>query len=125
PGVVQHDLSALEQIVAHNRARREREIPRVEGLLQRELALFAEQARESAVRPVLAELRQYAESIRRAELERALAATDGEIGPELVERVTRRIVDRLLHGPSMALRRGDLALDGQHAHYLRLMFGLG
>ena len=125
PEVVLHDISGLEEIVAANRVRREREIPRVETLLQRELARFVEQARESAMRPVLAELRQHAESIRRAELERALAAADGAIDPELMERVTRRIVDRLLHAPSMALRRGDLSLDGQHAHYLRLMFGLG
>jgi glutamyl-tRNA reductase len=124
PRVVHHDLSGLEQIVAHNRARREREIPRVEALLQRELAVFESQARESTVRPVLAELRALAESIRSAEIERALADSEGVVNAELMERVTRRIVDRLLHGPSMALRRGDLALDGQHAHYFRLMFGL-
>lgn len=121
-GVVQHDLSGLEQIVAHNRARREREIPRVETLLARELQLFEAQARESSVRPVLTELRKLAETIRRSEIERAQA--EGVAEDEILERVTRRIVDRLLHGPSMALRRGDLALDGQHAHYLRLMFGL-
>lgn len=122
PGVVHHDLSGLEQIVALNRARREREIPRVTALVERELGVFETQARESAVRPLVAELRQFAESIRRTEIERSLI--DGPADAEALERVTRRIVDRLLHGPSMALRRGDLALDGQHAHYLRLMFGL-
>ncbi|HEY6867155.1 MAG TPA: glutamyl-tRNA reductase [Candidatus Eisenbacteria bacterium] len=121
-GVVLHDLSGLEQIVAHNRSRREREIPRVESLLARELAQFQAQMRESAVRPVLTELWRMAEAIRRGEIERARA--DGVADDEMLERVTRRIIDRLLHGPSMALRRGDLALDGQHAHYFRLMFGL-
>lgn len=122
PGVVHHDLSGLEEIVERNRARRLHEIPRVETLLARELDVFEAQAHESAVRPVLSELRTLAESIRRAEVERAGA--DGSLDAEVLDRVTRRIVDRLLHGPSMALRRGDLALDGQHAHYLRLMFGL-
>ncbi len=121
-GVLLHDLSGLEEIVAHNRTRREHEIPRVTALLEHELALFASQARESTVRPLVAELRQRAEVIRREEITRALE--DGLRDGPLLDRVTRRIVDRLLHAPSTALRRGDLALDEQHARDLRMMFGL-
>lgn len=123
PGVVLHDLSGLEEIVVHNRARREREIPRVTELLDRELEVFAAQARESTVRPLVAELRQRAESIRREEIARATASDPGD-GVTL-DRVTRRIVDRLLEAPCGALRRGDLALDEPHARYLRLVLGLG
>lgn len=122
-GVVLHDLSGLEEIVTHNRARREREIPRVTALLEQELRMFATQARESTVRPLVAELRKRAEAIRREEIERAQGG--GLRHEELVEHVTRRIVDRLLQAPSLALRRGDLALDEQHARYLRMVFGLG
>ena len=123
PGVVLHDLSGLEEIVAHNRAGREREIPRVTELLEHELRLFEAQARESTVGPLVAELRHRAETIRREEIERA--TVQGLTGDALVDRVTRRIVDRLLLAPSQALRRGDLALDEQHARYLRMVFGLG
>jgi glutamyl-tRNA reductase len=122
-GVVLHDLSGFEQIVAYNRARREREIPRVEALLERELRVYETRARESSVRPLVAELRQRAEEIRREELERALRK-DGAVDLETLDRVTRRLVDRLLQVPSQALRRGDLALDPQHAGYLRTLFGL-
>ena len=121
-GVILHDLSGLEEIVAHNRARRECEIPRVAALLEHELEVFASQARESTVRPLVAELRQRAEAIRREEIERAI--TDGMRDGPLLDRVTRRIVDRLLRAPCGALRRGDLALDEQHARYLRMVFGL-
>ena len=62
-------------------------------------------------------------AIRREEIEHAVG--DGLRDGALIERVTRRIVDRLLHAPSLALRRGDLALDEQHARYLRMVFGLG
>jgi glutamyl-tRNA reductase len=124
PGVVLHDLSGFEQVVAYNRARREREIPRVEALLERELEMFEARARESRVRPLVAELRQRAEEIRREELERAIQK-DGAVDQEMLDRVTRRLVDRLLQVPSQALRRGDLALDPQHAGYLRTLFGLG
>lgn len=121
-GVLLHDLSGLEEIVAHNRARREHEVPRVAALLDQELRIFATQARESTVRPLVAELRQRAEAIRLEEIGRGL--DDGLRDGALLERVTRRIVDRLLHAPSTALRRGDVALDEQHARYLRMMFGL-
>ncbi len=121
-GVHLHDLSALQEIVERNHARRLREIPRVETLLARELKVFETQSRESSLRPVLTELWRMAENVRRAEIERAVR--DGVPEGEMLDHVTRRIVDRLLHGPSMALRRGDLALDGQHAHYVRQMFGL-
>jgi glutamyl-tRNA reductase len=40
PGVVHHDLSGLEQVVARNRAGREREIPRAEALVEREMGAF-------------------------------------------------------------------------------------
>jgi len=123
PGVVLHDLSGFEEVVGSNRAGREREIPRVEELLARELKVFEARAHESRVRPLVAELRLRAEAIRRDEVARALARTGGA-DAEALDRVTRRIVDRLLHVPSRALRRGDLALDAQHAGYLRALFGL-
>jgi len=122
PGVTLHDLSGLEQVVADNRALREREIPRVEALLEHELDIFASQARESAARPLVAELRRRAEAIRQQEMLPLLA--DGAADREAIDRATRRIVDRILQGPSAALRRGDLALDPQHVHYLRAIFGL-
>jgi glutamyl-tRNA reductase len=123
PGVVLHDLSGFEQVVAFNRARREREIPRVEALLERELEVFETRMRESRVRPLVAELRLRAEEIRREELERARGQEAGVDG-EALDRVTRRLVDRLLSVPSQALRSGDLALDPQHTGYLRALFGL-
>jgi glutamyl-tRNA reductase len=124
PGVVLHDLSGFEQVVAFNRARREREIPRVETLLERELGMFVTRMRESRVRPLVAELRLRAEEIRREELERALGQGEG-LDSAALDRVTRRLVDRLLSVPSQALRSGDLALDPQHTGYLRALFGLG
>ena len=111
PAVVLNDLSGLEQIVAHNRARREREIPRVETLIRRELGIFAAQARESSLRPVLAALRRRAESIRQAELERARGSADGAA----LEQLTRRLVDRLVEASSQALRRAGPGFDPPRA----------
>ena len=122
PGVVLHDLSGLERIVADNRALREGEIPRVEAMLERELEIFATQARSSAARPLVAELRRRAEAIRRQELRRLEA--EGVTGLQAIDHVTRRIVDRILQAPSEALRRGDLSLDPRGESYLRAFLGL-
>ena len=121
-GVTLHDLSGLEEIVAYNRAGREREIPRVTALIEHEMGIFASQARKSIVGPLVAELRHRAEAMRREEIDRAMST--GLRDGALLDRVTRRIVDRLLQAPCGALRRGDLALDEQHARHLRVMFGL-
>jgi glutamyl-tRNA reductase len=122
PRVVHHDLSRLEDVIAHNRAQREGEVEQVEALLEHELAVFETQTREFHARPVLSELRGMAETIRRREIERALS--EGGDRAEMLERATRRIVEQLLHAPTRALRRGDLAADGAPAHTLRVLFGL-
>jgi len=104
PGVTLVDLSRLEEAVELTRKLREREIPLVETLLEAELERFEEEAHQRAARPLVAELRVRAEAIRKAEVERAVAA--GDIDAEMLDRVTRRLVDRLLRAPSAALRQG-------------------
>ena len=81
------------------------------------------QTREAAVRPMVSELRRRAETIRRREVARALAT--GPLDAAGIERLTRRLVDQLLHAPSEALRRDDdLTRDPEQAHTLRRVFGL-
>ena len=102
PEVELHNLGDLEHIVASNRERREAEIPSVETLLDHELALFAAWAREHAARPLIAEIRRRAEAIRREEIEKALAS--GPLDLEMLEHLTRRVVDRLMQYPIHALQ---------------------
>jgi glutamyl-tRNA reductase len=105
PGAASFDLSRFEEVVAASRARRESEIVRVEALLDTALEKLEREAAEEAARPLVAELRVRAEAIRRAEVERAVAAGLGDA--EVLDRVTRRVVDGLLRVPSAALRRGS------------------
>ncbi|HEY6193550.1 MAG TPA: glutamyl-tRNA reductase [Candidatus Eisenbacteria bacterium] len=119
--VALHNLSDLEAAVAQNRERREAEVPRVETLLEREHGLFSEWAAEFAARPLVAEIRRRAEAIRQEELERALAS--GSLDPESLDRVTRRLVDRLLHAPIRALRSVVPSLEGPQSIDLARVFG--
>ena len=122
PGVQVHNLSDLEHVVAVNQERRETEIPRVEALLERELEQLSAWALEYSVRSMVAELRGRAEAIRREELARTLDA--GEVSPDSLDHLTRRLVDRLLHAPVMAIREGASGRAEPHVRCLRRAFGI-
>jgi len=122
PGVDVHNLTDLEQVVAGNREKRETEIPRVEALLERELDQLSAWAVEYSVRSMVVELRSRAEAIRQEELSRVLEA--GPPGPAALDQMSRRIVDRLLHAPVMALREGASGRSEPHVRCLRRAFGI-
>jgi glutamyl-tRNA reductase len=123
PGVTVADLSRLEEVVLRSREKREREIPRVEALLEPAIEELGRQSAETAARPLVAELRVRAEEIRRAEVERAVAAGLGDAAA--LDHVTRRVVDRLLRAPSEALRNGIYESNASRDSCLRCVFGVG
>jgi glutamyl-tRNA reductase len=100
--VTVHDLSNLEALVSENLDRRRLEIPKVEAVVERELEILKAWARHEIVRPILAELRVRAEQIRRAELDRL--AHEPTIDCDMVDRLTRRLIERLLSIPATIAR---------------------
>lgn len=122
PGVSLFGLSSLEEQVRMNRMRRECEIPQVEKIIDTELCELISKVHNESIRPLITELCVKVEAIRKYEVERALA--DGVQNPEDIERVTKRLVGRLIADPLTALRGGRLGLDEGHAEYLRHLFGL-
>jgi len=57
-GVVRMDLEGLQRLVSAHRQQREAEIPRVEGVIAREMAWLRTWARRQALRPLMSELRR-------------------------------------------------------------------
>ena len=102
PGVTLHDMHSLESLVHENRTRREREIPRVEAVIQRELAQLLSWAHQQLLRPMMSEFRQRAEAIRVAELRRIAGEDLTDAG--VIDRLTRRLVDRLATIPIATIR---------------------
>ncbi len=121
PGVSVIDLGAIQADVDRNRRRRAAEVPKVEAIIERELAWLATWARHESLRPLIAGLRRKAEALRRTELESLrLAGADAEA----IERFSRRLVNRLIGIPLEVLEAGDLPLDPEHALYLHRLFAL-
>jgi len=115
PGVTLLDMDDLRRFAAAGVAERRREVSAVEAILNDELEryLVATSAREVA--PMIVALRQRAESVRSAELDRFRNRYE-DLDPrqlELVDAVTRGLVAKLLHQPTVVLKdaagsaRGD------------------
>jgi glutamyl-tRNA reductase len=106
PGVTLIDLDDLERLCPVDTPTRRAEEQRAEELAVEEADRIAEWLRWRAVSPAITELRTYAEAIRTNELRRS-AARLRDLTPEQIDAVdalTSGIVNKLLHGPTVALR---------------------
>jgi len=105
-GVTVLDMDDLGAFADRGLAERRREVDAVRAILDEELERYrsATSAREMA--PVIVALREGAEALRTAELERARARLgdldDAQIAA--VEKLTQGLVAKLLHQPTVALR---------------------
>lgn len=123
-----YDVDDIQKFIADNAAARAEEAQKAGVLVAQEVARFA---RDRAVRdgvPVLALLRQRAESIARAEVERTLSALgDGltERQRKSIEAMGRAIVNKLLHEPTARLRMAGPQEEGNRlAGAAAELFGL-
>jgi glutamyl-tRNA reductase len=127
PGVTLLDMDDLRAFADLGAAARRSEVEGVQAILDEELERYLGSTSAREVAPMIVALRDRAEEVRRAELERYRSRLDGlEAGQlEAIERLTRGIIGKLLHEPSIALKdaagspRGDRLLAS-----LRELFGL-
>jgi glutamyl-tRNA reductase len=127
PNVERYDIDDLQHVLDENMAQREAAIPQVEAIIAQEAATFAEWLSSRQVVPVIADLRRYAAEIAEAEVEAALNRLGdlSEREQQVVDRLARRIVNKLFHEPTVRLRAQ--AADGHgyaYAHVVRELFGL-
>jgi glutamyl-tRNA reductase len=112
-GVFLYDVDDLQAVAEANLKERLRHTGVVEAVVEDELQEFLAWMRSREVVPAVVALRERAERVRRAEIERARGQLRG-LTPEqqaAFEAVTRAIVNKLLHTPTVGLkalaRRGD------------------
>jgi glutamyl-tRNA reductase len=106
PGVRLLDMDALSEFASRGMAGRRQEIPKAEVIVEAELERYADLAVERQVAPLVAALYQRAETVRTAELarfERRLGPLD-ESQLRAVEALTRAVVAKLLHDPTVELK---------------------
>ncbi len=106
PNVFLHDLDALGALVAQSLAHRRAEIPKVEAIVEEELARFLRWHRSLAVKPTLTSFRTHFENVAREELARHRSRFRPEDQAAL-DALVHGIVQKLLHRPTTRLTRSD------------------
>ena len=127
-GVHLFNVDDLQQGLDMALEARQREVPQVEAIIAEELALLDRELQALAVRPLIVDWRQQAETIRQRELERTLRFLGDDLDPETarhLHHLSRSLVNKLLHEPTLRLR--DKASGGQADVYeaaIRDLFNL-
>jgi glutamyl-tRNA reductase len=124
-GIALYDMDDLQREVARNRSGRETEATRARTVIDREVARFADWLASLEVVPTIAALRGRGDEV----VAQVVAENAGrweslsEADRERVELLARAVVRRLLHEPTVRLKRAE---EGSYAQLqtLRELFGL-
>ncbi|MFM7262534.1 MAG: glutamyl-tRNA reductase [Acidimicrobiales bacterium] len=106
PGVVLRDLDDLKTWANRGLEKRSAEVTQVRSIVGEETERFVLEQAQRQASPLIAQLREAVESIRESEIERMSGRMTGfdEDQRAVVEAITRGIVAKLLHNPSVRLR---------------------
>ncbi|MBX7152273.1 glutamyl-tRNA reductase [bacterium] len=125
-GISLHDMDALSKTIDANLELRKADIPRIEGIIQEELAEYQKWYLSLNVSPLIHDLHYHFEQVRQDEIGK-FANRFGEDDRELVEMITKRIIGKLLHHPTVCLKNGFGEDDGnqyRNLYVVRSLFGL-
>lgn len=126
--VFYNDIDSLNIIVEQNKKKREEEIPKVKDIINQELSDFINWYKSLEAAPTIKSLRDLFESVRSEEVQKNINRFNDD-DKEKVEIITKRIINKLLHHPTVELKKlvnGEAspedALDKINA--IRSLFGI-
>ena len=102
--VFYHDIDSLNIIVEQNLSKRKAEIPKVQKIIEEELDNFFHWYNSLQAAPTIKNLRDYFEAIRTEEIEKNKNKFSKE-DQEKLEIVSKRIINKILHHPTIELRK--------------------
>jgi glutamyl-tRNA reductase len=127
PGVTLLNMDDLKAFVDAAMAERRKEIPAVSRIIAEEVERFSDLSAEREMAPLVSALRERAERVRTAELDRyraRLAALSDTQRAE-VEALTRSLLAKVLHEPTVQLKEAAGSLQGEAlAEAVRVLFNL-
>jgi len=128
PRVQAFNVDDLKAVVAQNQASRRKMAQEAEVLLEEEVEAFELWWRSLETVPTISSLRNKVEDIREQELEKALSRLGSEFAEkhqEVIEALTRGIVNKILHEPMVQLRaQQDIEARKQCLQSLKMLFNL-
>lgn len=128
PGVYLYNLDDLQSEANEGIRLRLQEAEQVQAIIAEEVRAFDRWMRSLSVVDTISDLRQHVDELRQQELARTLqrlSSTLSEREAAAIQELTTRLVNKLLHIPTLRLK--DAAADGQgpmYAQALRYLFDL-
>lgn len=126
--VESYNVDDLKAVVAANHQQRREMAQEAEALLEQEVDAFKLWCQSLETVPTISSLRNKIESIREQELQKALSRLGAEFGEkhqEVIEALTRGIVNKILHEPMVQLRaQQDLEARRICLESLEMLFDL-
>ncbi|MDH3225997.1 MAG: glutamyl-tRNA reductase [Thermoleophilia bacterium] len=127
PGITLHDIDDLQRVVEDNVNGRRAEAERGELIVTDAVAHYAGWRANLTAAPTIRSLRERAERIRQAELDRVRGRVDAlsDDDRKLIEAVSRGILNTLLHDPTVKVQEAARSGDGTaYLESLRHLFDL-
>lgn len=127
PGVRLYDIDSLNATLETSLAERAAEVPHVEAILAEEKAKFMDYLSSLDMLPLITNMRQQAETIRRTELKKTLRRLPDltEAERARIEALTIALVKKLLDSPTARLRAEAACPHApEYATVARTLFGL-
>ncbi len=121
-----YDLDTLNTMVNENLQQRKTEVPKVEVVIGEVLNELTHWYSSLEVNPTITALTQFMETIRQEEIAKNINRFDPK-DRELVELVTKRIINKIIHAPIVNLRnKQDTSLTErlQKMSAIQKLFGL-
>jgi glutamyl-tRNA reductase len=127
-GIRTFNVDDLASVVEENRTYRLKMAEQAEVLLEEEMDAFYEWWRSLETVPTISSLRDKVEAIRAQEMEKALSRLGSEFAEkhqEVIDALTRGIVNKILHDPMVQLRaQRDIEARRAAMRTLQLLFNL-
>jgi glutamyl-tRNA reductase len=127
PYVKLYDMDSLNAQLEDSLTSRMNEVPRVKEILEEEEQEFEQFLNSLEMLPIIADIRQQAEAIRAAELEKTLRRMPDltETERARIEALTQSLVKKILDNPTRRLRNEATCLHApQYVSVVRNLFGL-
>jgi glutamyl-tRNA reductase len=123
--VFYHDVDSLNIIVEQNLEKRKDEIPKVKKIIDEEITEFYNWYSSLEAAPTIKTLREHFENIRIEEVEKNINKFT-ETDREKLDIITKRIINKILHHPTVELKKNNNATDesAMKISIIRELFGI-
>jgi len=125
-GLYVYDIDDLNEVVKANLKERERAAEVAKEIIEEQVERFTKWLKELEIAPLIAELKEKAESVRKEETQKRLAKLNlNEEQLQEVENLTRVIINKLLHQPITSVKKKATEEETNYVvQFFKEIFGL-